>query len=261
MAIPQFEVDMDIIAKLGEYPGSDDGLTPAGFKAKFDLAGKFIKQYINTILLPELNNIVDVQALLDNILDETLTKADKAAPAKYVGDVIRSLNAQFNIEQAIYFEKTVRNGDYVLNTDQQFRANIVDSENIRILGGEAVTQGHIMSLNVGGNQVLSISPGIYGVYRNDLICARFRRYSDGTEDNSLVVVEGVQNQTGGVDPECYTDNINVMGAVTYDFPLYRVKVTGVDVTLEQLFKVQKSLTETIAESVIDSLNRWEGGSY
>jgi len=257
MAIPEFEVDMDIIAKLGEYPGSDDGLTSAGFKAKFDLAGKFLKEYINTILLPELNNIVDVQALLDNILDETLTQADKAAPAKFVGDVIRSLNTQFNIEQAIFFEKTIQSGDYVLGTDQQFRANIVDAETIRVLGGEAVVKGHVMSLNVGGNQSLSISPGIYGVYRNDLICARFRRYSDGTEDHSLVVIEGAQNQTGGVDPEYYTDNINVMGAVTYDFPLYRVKVAGVDVSLEQLFEVRA----TLVDAVIAQLSRWEGGSY
>jgi len=275
MAIPEFQVDMDIISKLGEYPGSDDGLTSAGFKAKFDLAGKFIKEYINTILLPNLNQIVDVQALLDNILDETLTQPDKAAPAKYVGDTLQTLGAQFNINQAVFFEKAIQSGDYVLGTDQQLKASMINSNTIRILGGEAVVQGHVMSLNVGRYIDMHITSGIYGTYRNDLICARFQRDADGYETHSLVVVEGTEYQTGGVDPDHYSTNINIMGAVTHDFPLYRVKIAGVNVSLEPLFTVKESLAESIvdsviaqedlakslADTVIEQLSRWEGGSY
>lgn len=264
MAIPKFEVDMDIISKLGEHPGSDDGLTPAGFKAKFDLAGKFIKEYINTILLPNLNNIVDVQALLDNILDETLTKADKAAPAKYVGDVIRSLGTQLSISQAIYIQKVVQGGNYVLSTDNQFRSSQIETNKVRIYGGEAVVQGHVLSLNIGKYQDLNISSGMYGTYRNDLICARYYRNADATETNSLVVIEGTANQVGGIDPNVHQGDINVIGEVTYDFPLYRVKMTGVDMTLEPLFEVQKSLIEQmedIAQTAINNIPEWKGGSY
>jgi len=261
MAIPEFEVDMDIISKLGEYPGSDDGLTPAGFKAKFDLAGKFLKEYINTILLPHMNQLVDVEALLSNILDPTLTQADKAAPAKQVGDIIRNLTTEININQAIAFEKTVQSGDYILGTDQAFTASQVTANEVRILGGEAVVQGHVMSLNVGGYATVEVTSGIYGTYRNDLICARYERDAEGKEYNRIIIIEGQQNQIGGIDPAYRNDDVNVLGAAVHDVPLYRVKVTNVDITLEKLFEVKDSLASLVAQDVINMLSTWEGGSY
>lgn len=108
---------------------------------------------------------------------------------------------------------------------------------------------------------MEISQGIYGTYRNDLICLRYQRDNDGIETNSVIVLEGVSNQTGGVDPEYYSSNINAGGAVTYDFLLYRVKLTGVDITLENLFTIQKSLAETVFDEVINKLSVWEGGSF
>lgn len=86
MAIPNFLDDLNIISKLGDYPRSDDGLSTMQFKAKFDEAGLKIQNYINNTLLSYLNQLVDVQALLNGILDSTLTAANKAAPAKTVAD-------------------------------------------------------------------------------------------------------------------------------------------------------------------------------
>lgn len=261
MAIPQFNVDMDIIAKLGDFPGSDDGLTPAGFRAKFDMAGNFLKQYINTILLPELNQLVDVEALLNGILDPTLTQADKAAPAKEVGDIIRNLSQELSIQQAAAFEKTVHSGDYVLDSDQVFAVSQINAGEIRIFGGELVAQGHVIALNVGSYEDIAVTEGIYGTYRNDLICARYERDENGVENNRIVLIEGTANQTGGVDPGYMTDNINVMGAVVHDVPLYRVSVTNVDITLQKLFTENSSLASLVAAEVINQLSTWEGGSY
>lgn len=53
MAFTQFTDDMNIIAKLSDSPNVDDGLTADQLKAKFDEAGKAIKNYINTVLLLE----------------------------------------------------------------------------------------------------------------------------------------------------------------------------------------------------------------
>ena len=53
MAFTQFTYDMDIIAKLSDSPNVDDGLTADQLKAKFDEAGKAVKDYINNVLLPE----------------------------------------------------------------------------------------------------------------------------------------------------------------------------------------------------------------
>ena len=88
MAIPKMEDDVEIIAALGDVPGSDDGLSSQQLKEKFDLAAVRLKNFINNILIPELNMIVDVKALLESIIDKTLSKSDMAADAKATGDAI-----------------------------------------------------------------------------------------------------------------------------------------------------------------------------
>lgn len=90
MAIPKLETDVRIISQIPNYPGSEGGLTPEEFKAKFDEAPQIIKDYINNVFIPEMNQIVDVDALLNGILDSTLTQADKAAQAKAVGDALNA---------------------------------------------------------------------------------------------------------------------------------------------------------------------------
>ena len=54
MALTTFNEDMEIISKLSDLPNDTDGLTAAELKARFDLAGKVLKQYINGTLLEEL---------------------------------------------------------------------------------------------------------------------------------------------------------------------------------------------------------------
>ena len=88
MAIPLMEEDVEIVSKLGDTPGSDDGLTAQQLKGRFDLAGVRIKNFINNTLIPHLNQLVDVQALLNGILDSTLSLEDKAANAKATGEKI-----------------------------------------------------------------------------------------------------------------------------------------------------------------------------
>ena len=56
MAIQQFNEKLNIIEQLSDFPGSEDGLTPQEFKKKFDLAGILIKEYINTVLIPAIEN-------------------------------------------------------------------------------------------------------------------------------------------------------------------------------------------------------------
>lgn len=57
MAIPKFLQDLAIISKLGDNPGSDNNLTTSGFRAKFDAAGLAIQEFINNILIPEIEII------------------------------------------------------------------------------------------------------------------------------------------------------------------------------------------------------------
>jgi hypothetical protein len=93
MAIPKLETDVKIVSKIPNYPGSEGGLSPEAFKEKFDEAPQIIKDYLNEILIPEMDKTIDVQALINGILDASLTQTDKAAQAKAVGD---ALNGKFS---------------------------------------------------------------------------------------------------------------------------------------------------------------------
>ena len=82
MALPKLLEDLAFISKLGDYPGSDDNLTPEQFRERFDAAALRIQEYLNNQLIPGLDQLVDVQALLNGILDTTLSLSDRAANAK-----------------------------------------------------------------------------------------------------------------------------------------------------------------------------------
>ncbi len=110
MAIPTFDEDVKVISKLGDTPGSDDGLSAEELKAKFDQASLLIKEFLNGVLIPHLNNIVDVEALLNSILDTTLTKPDKAANAKAVGDALREPVATDKIADGAVTQKKLASG-------------------------------------------------------------------------------------------------------------------------------------------------------
>lgn len=75
MAIPQFEENLDIIANMGDDPKSDNGLTTQEFKMEFDKAGNLIKNYINNVLLPNLNITVDMDAIEKYIKNNALLLA------------------------------------------------------------------------------------------------------------------------------------------------------------------------------------------
>lgn len=57
MAISKLLDDLAIISKLGDNPGTDNGLTPEEFKAKFDEAALSIQKFLNDVVIEELNRI------------------------------------------------------------------------------------------------------------------------------------------------------------------------------------------------------------
>ena len=69
MALNKLNSDLSIIAKLGDQPGADNGLTTAQLKAKFDEAALLIQNYINNYLIPEIDIIFDIDELKDYIKD------------------------------------------------------------------------------------------------------------------------------------------------------------------------------------------------
>ncbi len=164
MALKKLLADLSIISKLGTNPGIDDGLSEEQLKAKFDEAANIIKDYLNNYLILEIEKTVDVESLLSDILDVTLSKVDKAANAAATGEAIRGLRS--------FFEKVVHGGDYVLESDGSMAAEISGSATIRVMGGEGVMQGNLFALNLGTYEDVELLDGTYGLYRNDLIVVR-----------------------------------------------------------------------------------------
>ena len=182
MALKRLLPDLSIISKLGKNPGLDDGLSEEQFKAKFDEAANIIKDYLNNYLIPEVEKTVDVDSLLSDILDVTLSKADKAANAAATGEVIRGLRS--------FFEKVVHGGDYVLESDGNFSAELSGVATVRIKGGEGVMQGNLFSLNLGSYEDVELTEGTYGLSRNDLIVVRCEKGEDNSLRFSLAVLKG-----------------------------------------------------------------------
>lgn len=226
MALKKLLADLSIISKLGTNPGIDDGLSEEQLKAKFDEAANIIKDYLNNYLILEIEKTVDVETLLSGILDVTLSKVDKAANAAATGEAIRGLRS--------FFDKVVHGGDYVLESDGSLAAEISGPSTIRIMGGEGVIQGNLFSLNLGTYEDVELLDGTYGLYRNDLIVVRCTKDESNALTYALVGLTGAKTSGEPVDPEYITGDINGED-LTHDFPLYRVKFDGYDMSIEPLF--------------------------
>lgn len=55
MEFPKFTADLSIISKLGDHPGTDNGLSAEELKAKFDEASLLLQAYLNGTLVELLN--------------------------------------------------------------------------------------------------------------------------------------------------------------------------------------------------------------
>lgn len=251
MAIEKLSADLNIISKLGDYPLADDGMEPDQFKAKFDEAGKLIKQYINEVLIPSLDELVDVDALLKGILDTTLTKADKAANAKATGTALNAHKAMIGT----VLENAYDCGDFVIPGGDAFAYTLTAGNPgmaFTAKSGMCVMQGNLVKSSA--EKKLSIMPAAEGTYRNDLIVLRVMRDANGYDTVTPRHFTGEISITaaGAKDPVYMVDDINAEvsdnGTLARDLPLYRVRVNGTEMTVEQLFSVGNATNITLSKN-------------
>lgn len=235
MALKKLEASLDIMSALGTNPGSDNDLNEEQLKAKFDEAANIIKDYLNSYLIPEMEKTVDVEALLSDILDVTLSKKDKAANADATGAAIRNLRS--------FFEKVVHSGDYVLMSGGSFAADNPSNMTVHIQDGTGVMQGNLFTLAA---QDVELNEGTYGQNRNDLIIVRGSRASDNSLTYSFAVLKGANTSGDPVDPVYQKGDINLTESVR-EFPIYRVKFEGLNIAqIEPLFAPEKTFADQIA---------------
>lgn len=244
MAIKGLETDLQIISRLGDNPGLEQGLSAAQLRAKFDEAAEIIKEYINNYLVNEINKLGDVDFLLSDFLDNTLYQQGKAADAKAVYYAVNKLRELFS--------STVHQGDYVLDYDGNFAASVSGEAAVRISGGIGVMVGNLFALNVGTGVDVELQGGSSGQNRNDLIVVRAQRDAAGNLSFNLSSVTGKATTAEAKDPGYTQSDINADGSVR-EFPLYRVKLAGYDiVAIEPLFTPEKTLEKQIQDIVENS---------
>lgn len=129
-------------------------------------------------------------------------------------------------------------GQYVLERGNNLSASALSSNLIRVLDGDILMQGRHIRVNEGTYVDLNIENGKQGMKRNDLIVCRYtKNASSGVEECNLVVIKGNATSNNPVDPSyTYGDILNNY-VVSADFPLYRVKIDGISVSLERLFEI------------------------
>lgn len=89
---------------------------------------------------------------------------------------------------------------------------------------------------------VTIANGTQGMNRNDIIVRRYKKNeSSEMESTGYAVIKGTPNAGVAVDPEVTTGDIR-SGATLHEMALYRVKITGLNITaVEPMFNILKNM--------------------
>lgn len=71
MGLTKFLENVNNIQALSDKPNEIDGLTSAELKARFDKAGADIKEYVNTTLTEELDDVIETIPDTSNLVTNT----------------------------------------------------------------------------------------------------------------------------------------------------------------------------------------------
>lgn len=137
-------------------------------------------------------------------------------------------------------------GDGVLNIGNCLKSTVISNNKVRISDGVVSVGGHIGRLSHADYQDMTIENGATGYNRNDIIYARF--LTSGNVDSFILAVKKGTATTGtATDPALVQGNL-YEGAVERDYPLYRVKLSGLSISsVDQLFTVIPTIPDLKAQ--------------
>ena len=141
--------------------------------------------------------------------------------------------------------------DYVLEGGRESEAQVLTNNSIRIFDAVYCIQGRRDVIPASGYTDVTIANGTQGMNRNDIIVRRYKKdESSEIESTEYAVIKGTPNAGAAVDPEVTTGDIR-SGATLHEMALYRVKITGLNITaVEPMFNILKnmaSLQKKLAE--------------
>jgi hypothetical protein len=137
-------------------------------------------------------------------------------------------------------------GRFVLPVGEQFRAEYIGNNTIRVYDGKLLDNGAAAGIPTGEYVDLQISNAGQGMKRNDLIVFQYSKNSATMiESGTFVVVQGVETSETAADPAITQADI-LSGSVTLDqMPLYRVIVNGTAISSPvKLFATGDGIAET-----------------
>ena len=121
---------------------------------------------------------------------------------------------------------TYGKGKFVLPVGEQFRAEYIGHNTIRMYDGKLMNNGAAAGIPVNEYEDFEIANATQGMKRNDLIVFQYEKdLSTLRESGSFVLVQGVEGETA-IDPEL-TDGDLLTGNISFDqMALWRVTVEG-----------------------------------
>lgn len=156
-------------------------------------------------------------------------------------------------------QATFGSDDYVLEGGRESEAQVLTNNSIRIFDAVYCIQGRRDVIPASGYTDVTIANGTQGMNRNDIIVRRYKKNeSSEIESTEYAVIKGTPNAGTAVDPEVTIGDIR-SGATLHEMALYRVKLTGLNITaVEPMFNIlknmatlQKEFTELNSKILID----------
>ena len=137
---------------------------------------------------------------------------------------------------------TFGEGKYILNTASKLNATNPSSNVIRLAKGDIMFQG--CHARIEDYEDVDLNPGTEGYSRIDLICCQYKKVG-GVESTELVVYQGTPAVSNPATPTpTYQDNNILDGADIADMPLYKITITGVNVSkIERVASIESGLNE------------------
>ena len=130
-------------------------------------------------------------------------------------------------------------GRFVLPVGEQFRAEYIGNNTIRMYDGKLMDNGAAVGIPVGSYVDFSIANAGQGMKRNDLIVFQYQQdASTLIESGTFVIVQGEESSGAASDPALTQEDL-LSGEAAFDqMALWRVSVSGATISAPvQLFSV------------------------
>ena len=143
-------------------------------------------------------------------------------------------------------------GRYVLPVGEQFRAEYIGNNTVRMYDGKLIDNGAAAGIPAGRYVDLVIAETGQGKWRNDLIVFRYEKNASTLiESGSFVVIKGTETNKTAEDPSITQNDLLSDSAALDEMALWRVKVSGATISAPvQIFDVWRNPKE-----IMDSVDK------